>query len=164
MTRTITIILAALLSVIVAVPASAGTTDRWGCDDLADYQREIVSLIPADDLETLSDILDSDIETLRPSEFAAAADIFDAWASDMEDMPARDVPRAAEPYHEAMIDFMSLYASMFAAMSTAGVFGAMPYVDAAELANADLEDAMAYGERKCPADWPFGGGTNSGTL
>jgi hypothetical protein len=52
---------------------------------------------------------------------------------------------------------------MFAAMSTAGVFGAMPYVDAAELANADLEEAMAYGERKCPADWPFGS-DESGTL
>ena len=158
----ITIILAALLALIVAVPASA-QSDRWGCDDLADYQREIVSLIPADDLEILSDILDSDIETLRPSQFAAAADIFDAWASDMEDMPARDVPRAAERYHEEMIDFMSLYASMFAAMSTAGIFGAMPYVDAVELASADLEAASAYGERKCPRDWPFGG-TDSGTL
>jgi hypothetical protein len=163
MTRTITIILAALLAVIVADPVSAAT-DPWECDDLADYQRDIISLVTSSDLETLNDILNSDIETLRPSEFAAVADIFDQWASDMEDMPARDVPRAAERYHEEMIDFMSLYASMFAAMSTAGIFGAMPYVDAVELASADLEAASAYGERKCPVDWPFGSGTDSGTL
>jgi hypothetical protein len=158
------VLLGTLLAGLLAPGSTlAGTSDRWECDDLADYQLAVFSAIPAEDIQTLSTILDGDVETLRPSEFREAAEIFDDWASELEDFSPRDVPRAAEEYHEALIDNMSLFASMFTSMSTGGVFGAIAYVEVIEESTAELEDANQRGEQRCPQDWPFGT-DDSGTL
>jgi hypothetical protein len=150
--------LIALLPLFLFLLAPATTMaapDRWGCDGLVDYQTDIVTVLDPEDMTDLFDLMNR-LDTLRPSQLVTVSGLLDDWATGLEDMPLRDIPRAARPYHEALILNLGLLSAVTSSMATGGVFGAIAYTDALEEAADLMDDANTYGTAKCGSDWPFG--------
>jgi hypothetical protein len=156
MTRLLMIMFGFLMA-LTTIPVAAGA-DPYECDDLDNYQETLFEAIDRDDLETVTEILDQELETVRPSEMREASRIMDDWATEIEDIPSREVPRVAQDYHEAFLDYLSVASSMMNSMASGGVFGALAYDEAMTKITTDLEAANQYGESKCGEDWPFEGG------
>lgn len=129
------------------------TTDRWGCADLEDYQAELFSLLlSVDEYDAVETLLDADdFTTLRPSVLRRASDGLDEWAGLMEEMD--DVPLAAQEYHEAFIDLVSMMSTVTISLANGGAFAIVPYSDAMETVTDDLDAAERLGERRCGDDW-----------
>jgi hypothetical protein len=151
-----TITLALTLIAITASTTYAAPPARYECDDLEDYQSELMTMIPLDDMVTLGELLEQDVETMRPSELRDMSRITEDWAEAMDDYPVRDVPYAAIEYHEAFAESISLVSIITNAMATGGMFAVLPYVDAVEEADIALSTADLEGKRMCGEDWPFG--------
>lgn len=144
------------LTIIVALAGfSHGAAQSIGCEDLADYQATIVSLIDPDDLADLYDVL-SDIERARPSELANASEIADDWATDLDSMRRSEIPAVARDYHVAMVDYVSVVSMILSAVATSGPLGALAYTETMEEITIELDREDRAGERACGADWPFG--------
>jgi hypothetical protein len=147
-----------IVSLLIAITVSTtyAAPARYECDDLDDYQVELMSMVPLEDMMTLGELLEQDVETMRPSELREMSRITEEWAEAMEDFPVRDIPYAATDYHEAFTETISLVSVMTNAIATGGLFAALPYVDLIDEADIALTSAIMDGERMCGEDWPFG--------
>lgn len=150
--RNLTII---ALAIIVALTTTTATAQSSQCDGLDEYQMAVFSAVPYRDLETLIDILDQDMDRVRPSEFAEAATILDDWATALDAMPSREIPPAARAYHSAFIDYLGVTSAVMSAMATGNLFGALAYVDVIDEVGMELDAADRAGARTCGSDWPF---------
>ena len=144
------------LLITITVSTTHAAPARYECDDLEDYQYDLMTMIPLEDMMVLGELLEQDVETMRPSELREMSRITEEWAEAMEDFPVRDIPYAATDYHEAFTETISLVSVMTNAIATGGLFAALPYVDLIDEADIALTSAIMDGERMCGEDWPFG--------
>jgi hypothetical protein len=151
-TSTLTLTLVA----ITASTAYAAPPDRYECDDLENYQYDLMTMIPTEDLMVLGELLEKDVETMRASELRELSRITEEWAEELEDYPEQDIPYAATDYHKAFTESIGIISIITNAMETGGMFAILPYVDAVEDADLALTSAQLEGERMCGEDWPFG--------
>lgn len=157
-TRTALVILFAL---ILAAPSAASaprqhqTTDRWECSEIDDYRQAVYEAMPTDNRAMMKVFDAEDVTTLRPSVLRDAAEQFDEWAGNLEDMPSREIPKAMREYHDAFTINMGLLAIVLTAMSQGNMFGILPYVDTIEQARIDLDNASYSASVRCPNDWEY---------
>lgn len=155
MIRIALIVLTLLTLSTATATAQVNGADRYGCDDLADYAMAIYTALPADDLERLMELAEIDIDRMRPSQLREASQLLDDWATAVEAIPARDVPKAARDYHEAFIESLSLMSTVYSAVASGNIFSLVAYTETMEELTVELDAAQATGARRCPADWPF---------
>lgn len=156
----VVVIVAAMLPGVVAAqtPVASPVIDL-GCDEIVVYMvrvAQVVDDVPlTDDERKRLDILEDKAPIdLRPSELRFLARVFDDVVTALKTIPIEDIPMAMVPYHDARIDAMSIYTNLFVSMAASGAFGALPYTDSLEDANAAMEDAERFGENACGSQWP----------
>ena len=107
---------------------SSGTALGRQSDECAGIEEYIASLESAgSELEAaMLENDDSDMESWSSEEFTAAADVFEAT---QESFAAIEPPAIAEDYHATLLETFGMLGQMFDTMSTAGIFGALIFVE-----------------------------------
>jgi hypothetical protein len=144
-----------LIFTLTSVDVSAQVSDRWDCDDLASYYREVTTSLDRDDMLELQELMETELDRLRPSELRDASALLDEWATALDDMPASDIPKAAREYHKALVESLGTLSAVYNAVASGNVLTALAYTDALEQLALDLDSATTLGSQRCSTDWPF---------
>lgn len=108
-----------------------------------------LSAFDEDTMETFENF--ENITTMTPRELEAMADALDQFIEEMEDI---EPPKAAEEYHEAMIDTFVLLSRMIREYATTGsVFALLPYTESIESVSWDVYYAEMDGYDRCGSTW-----------
>ena len=154
----IALMLAIVMTMATSLVVTAAPTD-WGCDDLEEYKEDTIAdslmALPTEHFETLEYVFSPgfDIMNARPSQLISASQAFDAWATELETIDEDDVPAAAVPMHEALIDTVSLMSSITNALATGGPFAVMAYEDSIDAITGQQAHAEEFGYQHCGAQW-----------
>jgi hypothetical protein len=154
----IALMLAIIITMATSIVVTAAPTD-WGCDDLERYKEQTIADtvmdLDTEHRETLAYVFGSefDLRSARPSQLIAASEALDAWATALEGVDEDDVPAAAAPMHEALIDTLSLMANITNAMASGGALAVLAYEDQVAEITEQQSDAEEFGYQKCGSDW-----------
>lgn len=144
-----------ILIALTAVDATAQVSSKWECDDLAAYQSEIVSLLDREEMVELFDLMEMDVDRMRPTQIERASELLDQWATALDDMPARDIPRAAREYHALLIESLGMLSATYNTIANGGILGALVYIESLEEIAIELEEVHEKGRDRCGDDWDF---------
>jgi len=127
---------------------SSGTVVARQNDDCAGIEDYIAGLEAAgSELESaMLENDDSDMESWTSEEFTAAADVFEAA---QESFGAVEPPAIAEDYHATILEMFGMLGQMFDTMATAGIFGALIFVEQLDELEARSTEAAQALEDAC---------------
>lgn len=133
----------------VATPRAATAAQSDECAGLDAYMTEMAD-IRAQLLTTMGDMEDEDLSTWASERFTAIAT---SIAETIQSLDAMEVPPVAVAFHQALIAQLELSAQMFTTMATAGIFGALVYVEQMDSLTEATDAAAATISTTCNIDF-----------
>ncbi len=132
----------------VAAPRAVTVAQTGDCTGLDAYVTSLTQI--GTQMEAaMSGVEGDDLSNWTSEDLTATSE---ALAGLTDGLDAMEVPPVAAEYHAALIAQVDLLSQMFATMATAGIFGALIYVEQIDAATAQTEAAAAAIETTCGVD------------
>jgi hypothetical protein len=137
-------------------PQIAGARN-WECDELAEYPELVVGAFPDDDrgydLVAEFDESDDPFSSMQRYELRYFSDVMYEWGEHLEDIRARQIPRAAREYHDAMVDSIFFLADVAYDVSAGKDPMSAFWDNDVDEVYWQTQEADKLGRERCGDDW-----------